>query len=65
MKKNNYGLIKCLITDILQNVFYVQQRKEIHTGFEQLEVGKMMIEFSFLCVNYPYPFQVFPNHLCY
>jgi len=28
----------CLVTEILQNIiFYVQQKKETHTGLEQLE----------------------------
>jgi len=31
------GSINCLVTDILQNNFFcVQQKKEIHTGLEQL-----------------------------
>jgi len=30
--------INCLVTDILQNIFFcVQQKKKNHTGLEQLE----------------------------
>ncbi len=30
--------VNCLVTDILQNIlFCVQQKKETHTGLEQLE----------------------------
>ncbi len=28
---------KFLVTNILQNIFYVEENKEIHTGLEQLE----------------------------
>jgi len=32
------GTFNCLVTDIHQNIFFcVQQKKEIHTGLEQLE----------------------------
>jgi len=32
------GSINCLVTDIHQNDFFFgQQKKEIHTGFKQLE----------------------------
>jgi len=32
------GSINCLVTDILQNIFFcVQQKKEIHTGLKQVE----------------------------
>ncbi len=32
------GTRKCLVTHILQNIFFsVQQKKEIHTDLEQLE----------------------------
>jgi len=31
------GYINCLVTNILQNIFCVQQKKEIHTGLDQLE----------------------------
>jgi len=32
------GLINCLVTNILQNIFLcVQQKKEIHTGLKQLD----------------------------
>jgi len=34
----NLWSINCLITDILQNIFFcVQQKKETHTGLKQLE----------------------------
>jgi len=34
---------------VLQNIFLcVQQKKETHTGLQQLEDEKMMTEFSFL-----------------
>ncbi len=37
----------CLVTKILQNIFVcIWQKKEIHTGLEQLEGEKIMIEFS-------------------
>ncbi len=29
--------INCLITDILQNIFFCVKLKEIHTGLEQLK----------------------------
>ncbi len=30
--------VNCFVTNILQNIFFcVQQKKETHTGFEQLE----------------------------
>jgi len=36
-----YGPINCLVSDILQHIiFCVQQKKEIHTGLEKLEVSK-------------------------
>jgi len=31
------GSINCLVTHILQNMFFAQQKKEIHTGLEQLK----------------------------
>jgi len=31
------GSINCLVTGILQNIFFSVQQKEIHTGLEQLE----------------------------
>ncbi len=32
------GTNNCLVTHILQNIFFcVQQKKEMHTGLEQLE----------------------------
>ncbi len=37
----------------IRNWFCVQQRKEIHTGLEQLEGEQMMIKFLFL-LNYPF-----------
>ncbi len=41
--------INCLITNILQNIFFfVQQNKETHTGLEQVEGEQMMTEVSFL-----------------
>jgi len=41
-----YGCINFLVTHILQNIFFfVQVKKEIHTGSEQLEGEKMMTEF--------------------
>ncbi len=43
--------INCLITNILQNTcifFCVQQKKETHTGLEQLKREYMMTGFSFL-----------------
>jgi len=34
----NMEVKNCLVTDILQNIFFfVQQKKEIHTGLKQLE----------------------------
>jgi len=30
--------VNILVTNILHNIFCVQQKKEIHTGLEQLEV---------------------------
>ncbi len=38
----------CLVASILQIVFCVQQKKEMHTGLEQLEGEQMMTELSFL-----------------
>jgi len=38
------GPINCLVTHILQMIFlFVQQKKETHTGFEELEGEKIMI----------------------
>jgi len=38
-----------LVSDIHQNIFFcVQQKKEIHTGFEQLE-GKYIMADFFVC----------------
>ncbi len=31
------GTISCLVTNILKNIFHFQQKKETHTGLEQLE----------------------------
>jgi len=47
--------INCLVTDVHQNVFFcVQQKKETHTGLEQL-VGEKMIAKKYCCgVNYPF-----------
>jgi len=43
------GSIECLVTNILQNIFFcVQQKKETHTGLKQLEGEEMMTEFLFL-----------------
>jgi len=33
---------------ILHNIVWVQQKKEIHSGLEQLDVEHMMTEFKFL-----------------
>jgi len=30
------GAINCLVTDILQNILFGQQKKETHPGLEQL-----------------------------
>jgi len=36
--RKSMGSINGLVTHILQNIFYcVEQKKEIHTGLEQLE----------------------------
>jgi len=40
-------VFNCFITDILQNIFCVQQRKETHTGLEELWGEEMMTEFYF------------------
>ncbi len=41
--------INCLVTKILQNIFFcAQQKKESHTGLQQLEAEQMITEFSFL-----------------
>ncbi len=35
MELNHYTSVNCLVTSILQNIlFYVQQKKEIHTEWE-------------------------------
>ncbi len=40
--------VSCLVTNILQNVFFcAQQKKYTHTGLEQLEGESIMREFSF------------------
>jgi len=40
-----WGPINCLVTDILQNIFFcVQLKIEIHTGLEQLEGQEMTLE---------------------
>jgi len=50
------GAIKCLVTNILQNIFFsVQQKKETHTGLERHEGELPMTEFSFLG-NCPFKF---------
>ncbi len=41
------GTINCLITSILQNIFYVQHKKETHRGLEWHEGEEMITEFSF------------------
>ncbi len=44
----------CLVTHILQNIFFcVEQKKEIHTGLKQRQGGYIMTEFPFL-VNCPF-----------
>jgi len=41
-----------------QNIFFcVQQKKEIHTGLEQLEGHKIMTEFSYFGKNIPLSIQ--------
>lgn len=41
--------IICLVTNILQNIFFrVQHMKGVHSDFKQLEGERMMTEFSFL-----------------
>jgi len=46
--------LKCLISDILQNIFFcVQQKKDIHKGLEHLE-GKSITTVFNVCVNYPF-----------
>jgi len=43
------GAKNCLVPIVFQNIFLcVQQKKETHTGFQQLEGEKMITEFSFL-----------------
>ncbi len=42
------------VINILQNIcLYVQQKKETHTGLEQLEAEQIMTELSF-CVKYAF-----------
>ncbi len=42
--------INCLFTNILQNIFCVQQKSKFHTGLEQHEGGhNVSIYFSYLC----------------
>ncbi len=41
--------VNYLVTDMISNIFFcVWQRKEAHTGMDQLEGEQMMTEFSFL-----------------
>jgi len=43
------GYTNCLVTDILQNIFFcVQHKNEVNTGLEELQVEKMMTEYDFL-----------------
>jgi len=45
------GSKNCLVSHFLQNIFFcVQQKKEIHTGLEQLEGEqmRMLINVTFL-----------------
>ncbi len=43
------GTINCLITSILQNIFfYDQHKKETHTGLEKHEGEQKMTKFPFL-----------------
>ncbi len=44
-KKKSVATINCLVTNILQNIFCVQQKKETRTGSESV---KKMTAFSFL-----------------
>ncbi len=44
--------VNCLVTNILQSIlFCVQQKKEMHTGLEQIGGDQMMTECSFLGEN--------------
>ncbi len=54
-KLMSMATINCSVTNILQNIFlYVSQKKETHTGLEQLiRVSKWSQDFHFL-VNYPF-----------
>ncbi len=41
------AIVNCLFTNILENIFFCsQQKKETHTGLEQLEGERMITEFS-------------------
>jgi len=48
------GTSNFLVTHVLQNIFFcVQQKKEIHTGLEQLKCEEMMAIFdSNACIFY-------------
>jgi len=49
VEKKYYGSQWSLVPIVLQNTFVcVQQKKETHTGLQQLEDEEMMTEFSFL-----------------
>jgi len=51
--RKSMGHINCLLTDILQNIFFcVQQKKEIHAGLKQLE-GQSNFDIHFE-VNYSF-----------
>ncbi len=41
--------VNCLVTNIFQNIFFsVQQKKETHTGLEQLESEEIMTKLNIL-----------------
>ncbi len=45
--QKSMATVSCLVTNILQNIsFYAQQKKETHTGLEQVERGEMFIHRS-------------------
>jgi len=46
------GSNNCLVSDIIQNIFCVQKKKELKTGLEQMSIndGRILL----FLVNYPF-----------
>ncbi len=52
--------VNCLVTNLFQNIFCAQQKKETHAALEQLGVSKGWQNYPFW-VNYAFKYELWEN----